>query len=53
MSSAGVLFESKEGRRAMQAKVVVDATGDLDVGAGAEHAFESDADSEATRAPTA
>ena len=27
----GVIFESKEGRRAILAKVVVDATGDLDV----------------------
>ena len=27
----GVLFESKQGRRAILAKVVVDASGDLDV----------------------
>jgi hypothetical protein len=38
----GVLFESKEGRRAIVAKVVVDATGDLDVCAGAGAPYESD-----------
>jgi len=38
----GVLFESKEGRRALLAKVVVDATGDLDVCAAAGARYESD-----------
>ncbi|MBB3675166.1 FAD-dependent oxidoreductase [Modestobacter versicolor] len=42
----GVLFESKEGRRAILAKVVIDATGDLDVCAGAGVPFESDVDSD-------
>jgi len=42
----GVLFESKEGRRAILAKVVVDATGDLDVCAGAGAAYESDVEAE-------
>ncbi|OMQ16718.1 hypothetical protein A7K94_0200720 [Modestobacter sp. VKM Ac-2676] len=42
----GVLFESKEGRRAIMAKVVIDATGDLDVCAGAGVPFESDVDSD-------
>jgi hypothetical protein len=40
----GVVFESKQGRRAILAKVVVDATGDLDVCALAGAAFESDMD---------
>jgi FAD dependent oxidoreductase len=38
----GAIFESKEGRRAVLAKVVVDATGDLDVCAQAGGGFESD-----------
>jgi 2-polyprenyl-6-methoxyphenol hydroxylase-like FAD-dependent oxidoreductase len=38
----GVIFESKEGRRAILAKVVVDATGDLDVCAFAGAPYESD-----------
>jgi len=38
----GVLFESKQGRRAILAKVVVDATGDLDVCAFAGAPYESD-----------
>jgi hypothetical protein len=38
----GAIFESKEGRRAILAKVVVDTTGDLDVCAAAGAAFESD-----------
>ena len=42
----GVLFESKEGRRAILAKVVVDATGDLDVCAGAGAPYESDIESD-------
>jgi FAD dependent oxidoreductase len=40
----GVVFESKEGRQAIYADVVVDATGDGDVFARAEAAFESDID---------
>lgn len=39
----GVIFESKEGRRAVLAKSIVDASGDLDVCAGAGAAFEADA----------
>jgi hypothetical protein len=42
----GVILESKEGRRAILAKVVVDATGDLDVCAGAGAAYESDVEGE-------
>ncbi len=38
----GAIFESKEGRLAMRAKVVVDATGDGDLFARAGAAFESD-----------
>ena len=38
----GAIFESKEGRRAILAKVVVDTTGDLDVCAAAGAAYESD-----------
>lgn len=38
----GVVFESKQGRRALLAKVVVDATGDLDVCALAGGAYVSD-----------
>jgi hypothetical protein len=38
----GVLFESKEGRHAILAKAIVDATGDLDVCAFADAAYESD-----------
>ncbi len=40
----GVVFESKEGRQAIYADVVIDATGDGDVFARAEAAFESDID---------
>jgi hypothetical protein len=40
----GVVFESKEGREAIFADVVVDATGDGDVFARAEAAFASDVD---------
>jgi len=39
-----VVFESKQGRRAILAKVVVDATGDLDVCALAGAPYESDID---------
>ena len=39
----GVTFESKEGRRAILADVVVDATGDLDLIARGGLAFEADA----------
>jgi hypothetical protein len=39
----GVAFESKEGRRAILADVVIDATGDLDLCARAGLAFEADA----------
>jgi len=38
----GALFESKAGRRALKAKVVVDATGDGDMFARAGAAFDSD-----------
>lgn len=41
----GVTFESKEGRRAILADVVVDTTGDLDVCARAGLEFEADAKS--------
>jgi FAD dependent oxidoreductase len=40
----GVVFESKEGRHAIYADVVVDATGDGDVFSRAQAAFESDID---------
>jgi hypothetical protein len=40
----GVLFESKGGRQALRARVVVDATGDGDVFARAGAEFESDID---------
>jgi hypothetical protein len=39
----GVIFESKEGRRAVLAKSIADTTGDLDVCVGAGAAFEADA----------
>jgi FAD-dependent oxidoreductase family protein len=44
----GVIFESKQGRRAILAKVVVDATGDLDVIAQAGGAFVTDAEKDGT-----
>src|SRR3954451_21211832 len=44
----GAIFESKQGRRAILAKVVVDATGDLDVIAQAGGAFVTDADKDGT-----
>jgi 2-polyprenyl-6-methoxyphenol hydroxylase-like FAD-dependent oxidoreductase len=40
----GVVFESKQGRRALLARVVIDATGDLDVCRQAGAPFESDAE---------
>jgi 2-polyprenyl-6-methoxyphenol hydroxylase-like FAD-dependent oxidoreductase len=40
----GVIFESKAGRQAVRARVVVDATGDGDLFARAGAAFESDID---------
>jgi len=43
-SVRGAIFESKAGRQAILAKVVVDATGDGDLFAGAGAAFESDID---------
>ncbi len=42
----GVIFESKEGRRAVLARVVIDATGDLDVCARAGVPYESDVEGE-------
>ncbi|GAA5165993.1 FAD-dependent oxidoreductase [Amycolatopsis dongchuanensis] len=44
----GMIFESKQGRRAILAKVVVDATGDLDVVAQAGGAFVTDARKDGT-----
>jgi hypothetical protein len=41
---SGVLFESKSGRQALRAKIVVDATGDGDVFARAGAEFDSDID---------
>ena len=49
----GAIFESKEGRRAILAKVVVDATGDLDVCAAAGAAYESDVEARAPTSSTA
>ncbi|MDA0225127.1 MAG: FAD-dependent oxidoreductase, partial [Proteobacteria bacterium] len=42
----GALFESKQGRRAVLAKVVVDATGDGDLFAAAGAAYDSDIEEE-------
>ena len=42
----GVIFESKEGRQAIMAKVVVDTTGDADMLARAGLPFESDIDAQ-------
>lgn len=39
---AGVIFESKEGRMAIRARVVIDATGDGDIFARAGAAYDSD-----------
>lgn len=41
-SIKGVIFESKEGRKAVLAKIVIDATGDGDIFALAGAAYESD-----------
>ena len=41
---AAVIFESKQGRAAILARIVIDATGDLDICRRAGVAFESDAD---------
>ena len=46
----GVIFESKEGRFALRAKIIVDCTGDGDIFAGAGAAFESDFDSTSAHA---
>ena len=40
----GVIFESKQGRFALKARVIIDCTGDGDVFAGAGAGFESDFD---------
>jgi hypothetical protein len=45
-SMRGVIFESKEGRQAILAKVVVDTTGDADMLARAGLPFESDIDTQ-------
>jgi len=42
----GAIFESKQGRRAVRARVVVDATGDGDLFARAGAAFDSDIDAQ-------
>jgi hypothetical protein len=42
----GVVFEGKQGRRAILAKVVVDTTGDLDVCAGSGTPYDSDFETE-------
>ena len=42
----GAIFESKQGRRAILAKVVVDATGDLDVFAQAGGAYVTDSETD-------
>src|SRR5688572_2072416 len=46
----GVIFESKEGRKALLAKVVIDCTGDGDVFALAGAEFENDFDAEGAHA---
>jgi len=46
----GVIFESKQGRFALKAKVTVDCTGDGDVFAAAGAEFESDFDSKSAHA---
>ncbi len=47
---SGVIFESKEGRKALLAPVVIDCTGDGDVFALAGAAFENDFDDEGAHA---
>ncbi len=49
----GVIFESKQGRRALMAQVVVDATGDLDVCRRAGATFEADAEAARATSSTA
>ena len=49
----GVIFESKEGRKAVLAKVVIDATGDGDVFTRANVPFQSLADGETRSSTTA
>ena len=49
----GVIFESKEGRKAILAKVVIDCTGDGDIFASAGAEFEEDRDRAARSAMTA
>ncbi|HLF72500.1 MAG TPA: FAD-dependent oxidoreductase [Dehalococcoidia bacterium] len=46
----GVIFESKEGRKALLAKVVVDCTGDGDIFAFAGAEFDNDIDGESANA---
>lgn len=46
----GVIFESKQGRFALTAKVIIDCTGDGDVFAGAGAEYESDFDAEGAHA---
>lgn len=46
----GVVFESKQGRFALKAKITVDCTGDGDVFAGAGAGFESDFDANSAHA---
>jgi FAD dependent oxidoreductase len=48
----GVIFESKQGRFAVTAPIVLDCTGDGDVFAQAGAAFDDDFDSESAHAPT-
>ncbi|MBN2469024.1 MAG: FAD-dependent oxidoreductase [Deltaproteobacteria bacterium] len=43
-SMQGVIFESKSGRQALLGKVIVDATGDGDIFASAEAAYDSNTD---------
>ena len=47
---SGVVFESKEGRKALLAKVVIDCTGDGDIFAQAGAEFENDFDDEGAHA---
>ncbi|MBR5070774.1 MAG: FAD-dependent oxidoreductase [Oscillospiraceae bacterium] len=49
----GVIFESKEGRKAILAKQVIDATGDGDIFSQSGAAYQSLADSESRSATTA
>jgi len=47
---SGVIFESKQGRHALKARVVIDCTGDGDVFAQAAARFDDDFDSESAHA---